>query len=544
MGWLPAILWVGGVLAAPLAFSEDRLASRIDALIEDHWAGNQASPPADDAEFFRRIHLDLSGIIPTVEETRAFLGDSSSDKRDRVVSQLLDGPRYPQRMAEWFHVHFMERLGDDAAWEVWLRESFAQNKPWDRMAREILRADLRDEANHGAAYFYAKRLENYGQNAIDYSGLTRDVGRLFLGMDLQCAECHNHKLIDDYLQADFQGLMAAFQNLVPVKDRGYPAVEERLMTTKLRYASVFTQKEKFTGPRLPGLEEIEVPDLPKDQQYLVAPDKKTKTPGVPRFSPLQEFANRIAGAPGFDANLVNRVWFWLMGRGLVEPLDQFHSGNPPSHPELLSLLASEFAAHGRDFRWLVGELTRTRTYQRSSRLPEGAREQDCPPELYLTALERRLSAEQLLWSTLRATGHQEREVALENQKAPPAEVGAKELPGLRERFRKALANDPRQPELEFAPSLKGALFMMNDPELLRLLDKGDGAVVTRLAALPDDVRVAEELCLSFWSRLPEKAELENLTACLKASSGAGERQRMVRDLAWGMMTSPEFVVNH
>ena len=86
--------------------------------------------------------------------------------------------------------------------------------------------------------------------------------------------------------------------------------------------------------------------------------------------------------------------------------------------------------------------------------------------------------------------------------------------------------------------------MMNEPELLRLLDKGDGAVVTRLAALPDDVRVAEELCLSFWSRLPEKAELENLTACLKASSGAGERQRMVRDLAWGMMTSPEFVVNH
>lgn len=522
------------------AWSVEPLVDRIDALVEEGWEGRKPAPPAGDGEFLRRAHLDLAGVIPSVEETRSFLASQVPDKRRQVVERLLDGPERPRQLARWFQVHFMERLGEDPVWQAWLEDSFARNKPWDQMAREILRADFRDEPNRGAAYFYAKRLENHGQNAIDYSGLTRDVGRLFLGVDLQCAECHNHRLIDDYKQEDFQGLLAGLGTLTLVRDAGYPAVEEKPMTARLRYASVFTQKERFVGPRVPGLEEVAPPELPKERQYLLEPDKKAKKPGVPRFSPLEVFATQIPKAPGFDANIVNRLWFMLMGRGLVEPLDQFHSENPATHPELLRLLATEFAARGRDMHWLIGELMRTEAYQRSSRLPEGAQESECPPHLYLTALERRLSAEQLHASTLRAaTGHAAPAI-LASSSAQEGESldKARAAVSLKERFRKAMANDPRQPEHEFAPSLKSALFMMNDPEVLRLLE-GEGSLVSRLGTLEDPALVAEELCLAIWSRLPTEVEQAEIQERLK-----GERRESLKELAWAMLTSTEFVVNH
>jgi hypothetical protein len=125
----------------------------------------------------------------------------------------------------------MERLGDNPYWSKYLHDSFAANKPWDRMAREVL-GGAPDEATRGAAFFYSKRLENYGQNPVDYAGLTRDVGRLFLGQDLRCAECHDHRFIKDYKQRDYQGLFAFFQNAYPM-DPKYPSIAERPLTHKV-----------------------------------------------------------------------------------------------------------------------------------------------------------------------------------------------------------------------------------------------------------------------------------------------------------------------
>ena len=116
-------------------------------------------------------------------------------------------------MADLFHVMLMERLGDNAEWTKFLRASFEANAPWDAMVRKMLRADPKDTATPGASFWLSKRLENYGQNPVDYSGLTRDVGRLFLGKNFQCCECHDHLFIDDYKQADFQGLFAFVQNV-------------------------------------------------------------------------------------------------------------------------------------------------------------------------------------------------------------------------------------------------------------------------------------------------------------------------------------------
>ncbi|MDF1752352.1 MAG: DUF1553 domain-containing protein [Verrucomicrobiales bacterium] len=526
-------LWLGFVIAifagGSAAIGEPlSLHERIDGIIST--ANLEANQPvaglADDAEFFRRVNLDLSGVVPTAKAVQAFLSDNDPGKRTKIIDRLLsDSDNYSRRMREEFHVQLMERRGDDKTWETWLEKSFAENKPWDQMTREIIRADFRDEPNRGAAFFYTKRLQKTGAQPTDHSGVTRDVGRLFLGIDLQCAECHNHRLIDDYDQVDFQGLFAGFSKL-KLLNEPYPAVEEQLLSAKQEYASVFTGVPREVAPKVPGFDEIELAVFTKGEEYIQPPDRKTKTPGIPKFSPLAGFAKLIPESPNFSKNITNRLWYLMMGRGLVEPLDQFHSENPPSHPELLDIMAQELTAHQYDIKWLIRELALTQTYQRSSKLPEGVT--SAPPERFSVAVQRRLSAEQLLWSTIRATGHTPEDVPLENIKAEQKD--AEDFIGLRSRFASAFANEPKEPEREFSPSVKGALFMMNDPEVLKLVESMSDREVT-----------VENLYLQIFSSYPDAAELAEGTQYLDK---AANRKAALRDLAWAMLTSTEFVVNH
>lgn len=518
------------------ALAEAPLHQRIDALIDAGTGDTPKADLADDAEFLRRVHLDFAGVIPTAEETSAFLADNSPDKRTKVIQQLLDGPNYAKTMRDRFHVQLMERRGDDEFWLNWLEAAFAENKPWNQMAREIIRADFRDEPNRGAAFFYTKRLEKYGTNPTDYPGLTRDVGRLFLGVDMQCAECHNHLLIKDYDQVDFQGMFAVYSNLKLLREE-YPAVEEGLMTKKIEYASVFVGKQREVGPKAPGLDEVEIVVYEKDQQYEQAPDRKTKTPGVPKFSPLAIFAEQIPQAPTFDKNIVNRVWFMMMGRGLVMPMDQFHSANPASHPKLLDLLAAEFAKHGYDLKWLFRELALTKTYQRSSRVPEGLK--TVPDDRFVVALERRVSAEQLLASTLRALNVDPAKAPLEN--VEPEDEDGDEFVGLTERFHDAFATEAREPEREFSPGLKAALFAMNDEEVLKLIARED-ALPAKLAGESDNAKIAEALFLNIFSRQPSPDEIADVAAFVE--NFEGERAAAIAEVAWAMLSSTEFVVNH
>ena len=186
---LPAFAFFG--LLSSLSFGEEALHQRIDKLVAAKFIGAPAAR-SDDAEFFRRVNLDLSGCIPTAEKTRQFLADTQPNKRAVEIERLLAAPTYAARMANLFHVVLMERRGDNAEWSAYLQTCFEQNRPWDQMVREILHPAHGEEARRGAAYFYTRRLEKVGQNPTDYPGLTRDVGRLFLGVDLQCAECHDH----------------------------------------------------------------------------------------------------------------------------------------------------------------------------------------------------------------------------------------------------------------------------------------------------------------------------------------------------------------
>ncbi|TXT23846.1 MAG: hypothetical protein FD138_3159, partial [Planctomycetota bacterium] len=387
--WLLLVAFLLG--AANSLFADEPLHSRVDALVDAKLAGQPVAALADDAEFLRRVFLDFAGRIPGTAEAREFLSDSAADKREKLIDKLLASDEYPQRMADLMHVMLMERRGEHADWIAYLRESFKQNKPWDVMAREMIAPDPKNDQTRASAFFLSKRLEHYGQNAIDYPILTRDVGRMFLGMDLQCAQCHDHLFIKDYKQDDFQGMYVAFLNTELRSDVKFPAVSEKLLTKKIEFQSVFNPEKKSTGPRVPGRSEIAIPEFAKGEEYLEPPDKKTKEPGRPKFSPLDQLANQITAPDNsqFAKSIANRVWFVTMGRGLVHPLDLHHSENPPSHPELLELLARELTEHKFDLKWLLRELAQTRTYQRSSALPADAK--DPLPEQFAVAGRRHSS---------------------------------------------------------------------------------------------------------------------------------------------------------
>ncbi|MEZ6112554.1 MAG: DUF1549 domain-containing protein [Pirellulaceae bacterium] len=522
-----AVVWFG---TFPLvsAAADEPLFQRVDQLIEAQ-AGGPLAARCDDAEFVRRVYLDFIGRIPTADEVRGFLADTAADKRERLIDRLLADERYVDRLTDLFDVMLLERRGKHDEWIKFLRNSFAENKPWDQMAREILSPDAENEQSRGAAYFYVVRLERYGQNPSDMPGLVRDVGRMFLGVDVQCAQCHDHLFVDQYKQVDYQGLFAFVGNTFIRQDKQFPAIGENPLTQKVSFTSVFDGIEMTTAPRLPGGAEFELPEIAKGEEYIEPPDRKAKTPGVLKFSPIRTLGESLPTGqnPAFARNIVNRLWWMMMGRGLVDPLDLHHADNPPSHPELLDLLANEMVAHEFDIKWLLGQLARTETYQRSSVLPEGA-DADTPLASYRVAIERPLSPEQLLLSLRIATGQ-----SLSDEKAMSA---------ARDRFEKAFANPPKEPEISVNPTVKAALFLSNDDLVLSWFQKSDGALAERVAKLEEPAAAVEEIYLSVLSRLPN--DEERAAAVVYLNEASADREQALRNLAWALAASTEFFVNH
>ncbi len=274
---------------------------------------------------------------------------------------------------------------------------------------------------------------------------------------------------------------------------------------------------------VPGLAEVAIPAQEKGKEYLVPAEPRKKIPGVLKFSPLATLADEIVQSPDFARNIVNRVWFLLLGRGLVHPLDLNHSGNPPSHPALLDQLTKEFVAKKYDLKWLVREILLTEVYQRSSHRPAGVETID--PAKFLTALERRLSPEQLTRAFLLAVGDASPEAATK----------------LKATLIKTFGAPQREPEEEVEPSLRGALFLRNDPTVLRWLEPKPGNLLDRASKL-DDAKAIEELYLAILTRRPTADETKSLTEHLKAN--AGRRSAALANVAWALLASTEFGVNH
>ncbi|MEO8497561.1 MAG: DUF1553 domain-containing protein, partial [Planctomycetota bacterium] len=256
----------------------------------------------------------------------------------------------------------------NADWQKYLYDSISQNKPWDQLAREILAADGTDEKNRSAAAFYLVR-------DGEPNGLTRDVGRIFFGMDLQCAQCHDHPLISSYYQSDYFGIYAFLNRGVLFTDKDKKVFYAEKAEGDVAFTSVFTKESDKTFPRLPTSFEIDEPFYPKGDEYEVPPvDKVRPVPKYSRRAKLAELATDGSNRP-FNKNIANRLWAHMMGRGLVEPVDLHHADNPPSHPELLELLGDQFAAMKYDMQGFLREIALSATYQRSLDAPESVADQ-------------------------------------------------------------------------------------------------------------------------------------------------------------------------
>ncbi|NQV27222.1 MAG: DUF1553 domain-containing protein [Rhodopirellula sp.] len=512
-----------------------------------------AAPVSSDDEFVRRAYLDIAGTIPTAEQTREFLADESSGKRLALIDQLLASPQHARRLQYVFDEMLMERrAGADipnADWQQWLRESFHDNKPWNQLVTEILTADGVDEKLRPAAKFYLDR-------KFDVDLVTRDIGRVFLGVDLECAQCHDHPNIDDYLQRHYYGLSAFLKRSYLFTD---PESKKKVLGEKaegdVKFTSVFTQEEGQTDPHVLDLPGIPDPE-PAKELYIAKPASKVR--GIPTYSRRLQLATAMVADNNVDfrQNIVNRLWALMMGRGLVEPLDIRHTENPPSHPEVLDLLADEFLKHQYDVRWLLRELALTETYQRSSNVSAGSDNHSVAAQAFACGLLKPLSPEQLAWSSLVATGvstvtMNAQEAALLKAEPEAAATKTKDLLWREEALDKAL-----KPELDtvvarfagqggqktgFEATANQALFLINGPNVEKWLKPQAGVLTDRLQKLDSPTDLAEELYVSVLSRLPSEDETAAVTSYVESVS---DRATAIREMTWALLSSAEFRFNH
>lgn len=448
---------------------------------------------SSDAEFMRRIYLDLTGVIPTARQARRFLDDSTTDKRQRLIDELLASPDYAIHMARVFDVMLIERRiptinsydVQSPIWRAYLAAAFAENRPWDRIVHDILGSDGADGPHAAAVKFFLVR-------DVAPHQLTRDVGRLFLGTDLQCAQCHDDPRFDAYKQEDYFGIYAFLQRATAFRDndKNVSLVGETA-NGKATFVSVFTAQSGETNPRLPGGEMFPDPVLEAGKEYIVKPGPKDR--GIPTYSRRMKLAELLPRhqTRGFTRNIANRLWALLFGRGLVFPLDLHHPDNSPSHQELLETLERWLIEHNYDIKAMLREIALSQTYQRSSVLPEGVRE--LADNTFAVAPLRGLSPEQLSWSVLQATGRIEQHCSQSvvqtkgaavkpDEPQPPWKLRITQLEPLERQTRTlttVFAGLPGQTEGDFQPVVDQALHLLNSPTMLPLLQDQPSTLLAR-----------------------------------------------------------------
>jgi hypothetical protein len=541
------IVVVCSALTAVSARADEPLSAAIDYLIASE-AGGPLAGRCDDAEFLRRACLDFSGQIPSVDVVRAFLADQSVGKRMVLIDTLLAGDAFAAHWTDRLSVMLLERenLGvvTDDDWRKFLHRSLQGNPCWDVLVHAMITGSGKGEARPAMKFL----------GGGDHHRMTEDIARLFLGMDLKCARCHDHPSVDDWKQAHYWGL---FAYLNQTKLSNPHAVDknvyfvESLATEKIEFESVFGNEKETTGPKLPDADEVAIPQFEKGQEFEHPP--ANGLPAVPKFRPRERLANDLTEKTNarFARNGVNRIWFLLMGRGLSHPLDQVHSENPPSNPALMDLLVNEFVAHAFDLKWLLREIALSESYQRSGRLPDGVKSVE--PSSYRVALHKGLTPEQLLDAILRATGNLAQVEAF--KAVPEAEKFDRrgyfsgthqELPQSLDNIRAIFVETFGQPagvaEVDFAPGLNKSLFLMNDRLILHWLQPRDGNLVAQLGQAITAEAIAEELYLSVLSRFPDEAEQLEVAEYLQAQEA--RRDAALGDLVWALLTSAEFRLNH
>jgi hypothetical protein len=519
---LAGLLALGGGTTATAAAPPARgakmdsaaLARHIDKLIDQRLRADRIdpSPLADDAEFLRRVYLDLTGKIPPAERAAAFLDSKDPGKRARLIDELLASPDYGRHQADVWQALLLPRTSQAFRFRSfyppvirWLEESFNANKPWDGMVREVLTAS--GPVDRGPGFYY------FANQSVDQ--LTDSFTKLFLGVQLQCAQCHNHPFTD-WKRDDYWGMAAFFMKVRP---NGRPQMV-------LRRGGTLQVSE---GPRV-FRNRQRLPDSARMVPAKFLGGQRPEVAADARLRPVLADWATSPSNPYFSRAMVNRTWAKLLGRGLVNPADDMHDANPPSHPELLADLAGQFAASGFDVKHLIRAICNSQTYQRTSK-PAG-NNADAGPEVFARMAIKVLTPGQHFDSLLVVYG------------PLPNNVPRGRRPGMG-RF----PFNPRDGFITFFNVEEGAdptEYQAGIPQVLRLMNarpfNRPAALNRILGEGPIDRNVViEKLYLTTLARRPTAAERTRITAYLDKHK---DRPRLAyADVLWALVNCSEFAVN-
>jgi hypothetical protein len=465
------------------------LADRIDRRIEAGWKAHQVKPaePADDATFLRRVYLDLVGQVPSLTEVRDFLDDPAADKRALLVERLLASDAHVRFFATtWRKIMVPQeaQLARGPLLELWLQQQFRDNVGYDKVAREVLAGSANAVPFQEFSLANEDKPENLGAAA----------SRVFLGVRMECAQCHDHPFAKWKKQQFWE--FAAFFNRGPL---------------------AIPNTNKKVGARL-----------------LVGDTPELKPEADPR-AVLADWVTR-ADNPFFAQAAVNRLWLHFFGVGLVDPVDGLgETEAAPSHPELLDELAKEFAAHRFDMRFLIRAITGSKTYMLSSTISDASQN---GPRRFARAAVRGLSAEQL-YDTLAVVSGKVRPLTRGSGQTVPTDTF-----GQRADFIARFAT-PGTP-LEAEASILQALHLMNGKPMADLISLESNKLLWTVAEAESlsTARRVEELYLLTLARKPRAEETARLVKYVDAGGARRDKKKAIADVYWALLNSSEFALNH
>lgn len=503
-----------------------RLAQQIDRELARRWAAEKVAPalPADDAEFLRRVYLDIAGKIPPVSVTRAFLADDSPGKRQAVVAELLESPVYIAHFTNVWRAAMLPEVDADfqirflrPGFEAWLRRKLTDNVSYADIVREILTTPLAPRTPAPAsgppprnepaplAFYQAKQLKP--------ENLAGGTARVFLGVRIECAQCHNHPF-DNWKREQFWSFAAFFAGI----ER-----QDQTDESPLRVIRELLEKRELS---IPGTSDVV-------RATFLDGSRPSEKAGAKTRQTLADWLT-ARDNPWFAKAAVNRLWAHFFGRGLVDPVDDFSPTNAPSHPELLDELARQFAAHDFDLKWLIRAITASQAYQLTGAVTHASQED---PRLFARMAVKGLTTEQLFDSLAQTTGYYDIQ-SIQN----PVAIGDNSR---RAEFLEMFANESDSPT-ERQTTILQALTLMNGQFISEATGLEKSATVSALINFPllSTADRVEALYLAALCRKPRVSELERLVKYVDEGGPTKDPSRALCDVFWAMLNSSEFLFNH
>jgi hypothetical protein len=530
------------------ASSDDEIKQAINARLAEKWKENKLTPSnrASDYEFIRRASLDIIGRIATPKEISEFLRDPEAQRRAKLIDRLLNHKEYANNFANIWTVLLMTRSGATGTTRIyheqlhqWLEDAFAENKSWKEIATGLLTATGKSNENGAVNYVLA----NLGEKvpARDKQGyftmvpVTSRTTRLFLGVQTQCTQCHDHPF-NTGKQVNFWSINAFFRQVTAPK--GQPDNAMRAMARPLELEDsldlnpdglIFYETRK--GTVLPAkpiffLDNFKLPD-----------------PGVNR---RQELAKEVTQSPYFAKAYVNRMWLHFFGRAFTNPVDDFGDHNEPSNPQLLDELASAFAHYGYDSKRLIRWICTSDAYSLNTVANKTNEKSDVEP-LFSRMLLKAMTPEQLFESLMIAT-QPEQLVETRGVKNPKLVDLREKRKKLREKWISELTanfGDDEGNEVTFNGTVVQALMMINGSELNSAISSKDGGTVVSASAKQTVKAKLDYLFLAALNRPPTGREIDRMTRVLRtAPAPSKDPLAPLEDVFWALLNSNEFILNH